>query len=103
MIRLPYLYSLVILTLFTGCSTPPDSSPSRSPKIRSISAKGNVSILTFSEDKFSATVTIPYGSQSIEPIFKKLMADENTDVLDQYLDGTVNDNIAQEIKDVIIA
>ena len=103
MIRLPYLYSLVLLTLFTGCSTPPDSSPSRSPKIRSISAAGNVSILTFSEDKFSATVTIPHGSQSIEPIFKKLMADENTDVLDQYLDGTVNENIAQEIKDVIIA
>ena len=103
MIRLPYLYSLVLLTLFTGCSTPPDSSPSISPKIRSISAAGNVSILTFSEDKFSATITIPRGSQSIEPIFKKLMAEDNTDVLDQYLDGTVNENIAPEIKDEIIA
>ena len=103
MIRLPYFYSLVLLTLFIGCGTPPDSSPSISPKTRSISAAGNVSILTFSEDKFSATVTIPHGSQSIEPIFKKLMAEDNTDVLDQYLDGTVNENIAPEIKDEIIA
>ena len=103
MIRLPYLYSLVLLALFTGCSAPPDSSPSGSPKTPSFGTTGNVSILTFSEDKFSATVTIPHGSQSIDPIFTKLMADDNSDVLDQYLDGTVNENIAQEIKDVIIA
>ena len=103
MIRFPFLHLLVLLTLFTGCSVPPDSSPSESPKTRSIGTAGNVSILTFSEDKFYATVTIPHGSQSIEPIFKKLMADDNTDVLDQYLDGTVNENIAPEIKDVIIA
>ena len=103
MIRLPYLYSLVILALFTGCSTPPDSSPPGSPKTPSFGTTGNVSILTFSEDKFSATVTIPHGSQSIDTIFRKLMADDNTDVLDQYLEGTVNENIAQEIKDVIIA
>jgi hypothetical protein len=38
--------------------------------------------LTFSEDKFYATVTIPHGSQSVDPIFKKLMANDNTDVLD---------------------
>ena len=103
MIRSPYLYSLVLLSLFTGCSTPPDSSPSGSPKTPSFGTTGNVSILTFSEDKFSATVTIPHGSQSIDTIFRKLMADDNTDVLDQYLEGTVNENIAQEIKDVIIA
>ena len=103
MIRLPYLYSLVLLALFTGCSTPPDSSPPGSPKTPSFGTTGNVSILTFSEDKFSATVTIPHGSQSIDPIFRKLMADDNTDVLDQYLEGTVNENIVQEIKDVIIA
>ena len=103
MIRLLHLYLLVILALFTSCSTPPDSSPSGSPIIRSNSDTGNVSILTFSEDKFFATVTIPHGSQSIDPIFRKLMADDNTDVLDQYLDGTVNENIAPEIKDVIIA
>ena len=103
MIRLPHLYLLVLLALFTSCSAPPDSSPSGSLKIRSISAAGNVSILTFSEDKFFATVTIPHGSQSIDPIFIKLMADDNTDVLDQYLDGTVNENIAPEIKDEIIA
>ena len=103
MIRLLHLYLLVILTLFTSCSTPPDSSPSGSPIIRSNSDTGNVSILTFSEDKFFATVTIPHGSQSIDPIFRKLMADDNTDVLDQYLDGTVKENIAPEIKDVIIA
>ena len=103
MIRLLHLYLLVILALFTSCSTPPDSSPSGSPIIRSNSDTGNVSILTFSEDKFFATVTIPHGSQSIDPIFRKLMADDNTDVLDQYLDGTVKENIAPEIKDVIIA
>ncbi len=103
MIRLPHQYLLVLLALFTSCSAPPDSSPSGSPKIRSISAAGNVSILTFSEDKFFATVTIPHGSQSIDPIFRKLMAGDNTDVLDQYLDGTLNENIAPEIKDVIIA
>ena len=103
MIRLPYLHLLVLLFLFTSCSAPPDSSPSRSPKTRSFGTTGNVSILTFSEDKFSATITIPRGSQSIEPIFKKLMAEDNTDVLDQYLDGTVNENIAPEIKDEIIA
>ena len=103
MIRLPYLHLLVLLFLFTSCSAPPDSSPSRSPKTRSFGTTGNVSILTFSEDKFSATITIPHGSQSIETIFKKLMAEDNTDVLDQYLDGTVNENIAPEIKDEIIA
>ena len=103
MIRLPNLFLLVLLALFTGCSAPPDSSPSESLKIRSISAATNVSILTFSEDKFFVTVTIPHGSQSIDPIFLKLMADDNTDVLDQYLDGTVNENIAPEIKDEIIA
>ncbi len=103
MIRLLHLCLLVILALFTSCSTPPDSPPSGSPIIRSNSDTGNVSILTFSEDKFFATVTIPHGSQSIDPIFRKLMADDNTDVLDQYLDGTVNENIAPEIKDVIIA
>jgi len=103
MIRLPYLYSLVLLSLFTGCSTPPDSSPSKSPKTRSISKAGNVSILTFTEDKFYATITIPHGSQSVDPIFKKLMADDNADVLDQYLDGTVREDIAPEIKDIIIA
>ena len=31
------------------------------------------------------------------------MANDNTDVLDQYLDGTVNEDIAPEIKNVIIA
>ena len=103
MIRLLHLCLLVILALFTSCSTPPDSSPSGSPIIRSNSDTGNVSILTFSEDKFFATVNIPHGSQSIDPIFRKLMADDNTDVLDQYLDGTVKENIAPEIKDVIIA
>ena len=103
MIRLLHLCLLVILALFTSCSTPPDSSPSGSPIIRSNSDTGNVSILTFSEDKFFATVTIPHGSQSIDPIFRKLMADDNTDVLDQYLDGTVKENNAPEIKDVIIA
>ena len=103
MIRLPYLHLLVIFSLFTGCGTPPDSSPSGSPKTRSLSVAGNVSILTFSEDKLSATVTISGGSQSIEPIFKKLMAGDNTDVLDQYLDGTVNKDIVPEIKDEIIA
>ena len=103
MIRLHYLYLLVLLTLFTGCNTPPDSSPSKSPKTRSISKAGNVSILTFTEDKFYATITIPHGSQSVDPIFKKLMADDNADVLDQYLDGTVREDIAPEIKDVIIA
>ena len=103
MIRLPYLYSLVLLTPFTGCNTPPDSSPSKSPKTRSISKAGNVSILTFTEDKFYATITIPHGSQSVDPIFKKLMADDNADVLDQYLDGTVREDIAPEIKDIIIA
>ena len=103
MIRLLHLCLLVILALFTSCSTPPDSSPSGSPIIRSNSDTGNVSILTLSEDKFFATVTIPHGSQSIDPIFRKLMADDNTDVLDQYLDGTVKENIAPEIKDVIIA
>ena len=103
MICFPFLHLLVLLTLFTGCSIPPDPSPSGLPKTRSIGTAGNVSILTFSEDKFYATVTIPHGSQSIEPIFKKLMADDNTDVLDQYLDGTVNEDIALEIKDVIIA
>ncbi|HIB73397.1 MAG TPA: hypothetical protein EYO50_05695, partial [Candidatus Marinimicrobia bacterium] len=91
MICFPFLHLLVLLTLFTGCSIPPDPSPSGLPKTRSIGTAGNVSILTFSEDKFYATVTIPHGSQSIEPIFKKLMADDNTDVLDQYLDGTVNE------------
>jgi len=59
--------------------------------------------LTFTEDKFYATITIPHGSQSVDPIFKKLMADDNADVLDQYLDGTVREDIAPEIKDVIIA
>ena len=103
MIRLLHLCLLVILALFTSCSTPPDSSPSGSPIIRSNRDTGKVSILTFSEDKFFATVTIPHGSQSIDPIFRKLMADDNTDVLDQYLDGTVKENIAPEIKDVIIA
>ena len=103
MIRLLHLYLLVILALFTSRSTTPDSSPSGSPIIRSNSDTGNVSILTFSEDKFFATVTIPHSSQSIDPIFRKLMADDNTDVLDQYLDGTVKENIAPEIKDVIIA
>ena len=103
MIRLPYLHLLVIFSLFPGCGTPPDSSPSGLPKTRSFGVAGNVSILTFSEDKFSATVTISHGSQSIEQIFKKLMADDNTDVLDQYLDGTVNEDIAPEIKDEIIA
>ena len=101
--RLPYLHLLVLLSLFTSCSAPPDSSPSGSPKTPSFGTTGNVSILTFSEDKFSATITIPHGSQSIEPIFKKLMVDDNTDVLDQYLDGTVNENIVPEIKDEIIA
>jgi len=103
MIRLTHLHLPVILSLFTGCVSPPKSSPSDLPKTRSFSVEGNVSILTFSEDKFSATVTISHGSQSIEPIFKKLMADDNTDVLDQYLDGTVNEDIASEIKDEIIA
>ena len=103
MIRLPYLCLLVLFALFTGCSTPPDSSPSGSPKTPSLGTTGNVSILTFSEDKFSASVTIPHGSKSICPIFKKLISNDNTDVLDQYLNGTVNKDIAQEIKDVIIA
>ena len=103
MIRLNYLYLLVILALFTGCNTPPDSSPYISPKTHSISKAGNVSILTFSEDKFHATITMPHGSQSVGPILKKLMADDNTNVLDQYLDGTVNEDTAPEIKDVIIA
>ena len=103
MIRLPYLCSLVIFALFTGCSTPPDSSPSGSPKTPPLGTTGNVSILTFSEDKFSARATIPHGSKSIGPIFKKLISNDNTDVLDQYLNGTVNKDIAQEIKDVIIA
>ena len=102
MIRLNYLYLVVLLNLFTGCNTPPDSSPYISPKTHSISKAGNVSILTFSEDKFFATITIPHGSQSVGPILKKLMADDNTNVLDQYLDGTVNEDTAPEIKDVII-
>ena len=32
-----------------------------------------------------------------------MISNDNTDVLDQYLNGTVNKDIAQEIKDVIIA
>ena len=103
MIRFPHLYLLVLFSLFTSCSAPPDPSPSGLPKTHSFDTTGNVSILTFSEDKFSATITIPHGTRSIEPIFKKLMADDNTDVLDQYLDGTVNEDIASEIKDEIIA
>ena len=103
MIRLNYLYLLVLLAPFTGCNTPPDSSPYIPPKTHSISKEGNVSILTFSEDKFYATITIPHGSQSVGPIFKKLMSGDNTNVLDQYLDGTVNEDTAPEIKDIIIA
>ena len=103
MLRFNYLYLLALLIPFTGCNTPPVSSPNISPKTHSISKAGNVSILTFSEDKFYATITIPHGSKSLGPIFKTLMADDNTNVLDQYLDGTVNEDTAPEIKDAIIA
>ena len=102
MIRYSSLHLMVFLVLVTGCSGPPDSTPSGSPKTRSHGVTGNVSILTFSEDKYSARITIPHGPQLIAPIFKKLMADNNTDVLDQYLDGTVQKNIAPEIKELII-
>ncbi len=88
------LLNLLILTFFIGCST--------SPTISTQSTTNKISILTFSEDKLSATITISNGPNSFELALHQLMEHDNTIVVDQYLDGVVENSIISEIKDVII-
>jgi hypothetical protein len=88
------LLNLLILTFFIGCST--------SPTISTQSRTNRISILTFSEDKLSATITISNGPNSFELALHQLMEHDNTIVVDQYLDGVVENSIISEIKDVII-
>jgi hypothetical protein len=88
------LLNLLILTFFIGCST--------SPTISTQSTTNRISILTFSEDKLSATITISNGPNSFELALHQLMEHDNTIVVDQYLDGVVENSIISEIKDVII-
>ena len=95
MIKLHKLLYLLIILFFISCST--------SPSISSSSTTNKISILTFSEDKFSATITIPSGPNSFEQALHQLMKHDNTIVIDQYLNGTVEKSIASEIKDVIIS
>ena len=72
------------------------------PTISTESTTNKISILTFSEDKFSATITIPSGPNSFQHALHQLMKRDNTLVIDQYLDGVVENSIVSEIKDVII-
>ena len=88
------LLYLLILILFIGCST--------SPTVSTQSTTNKISILTFSEDKLSATITIPTGPNAFEQALHQLMEHDNTIVLDQYLYGVVENSIVSEIKDVII-
>ena len=88
------LLYLLILTFFIGCST--------SPTVSTQSTTNKISILTFSEDKLSATITIPNGPNAFEQALHQLMEHDNTIVLDQYLYGVVENSIVSEIKDVII-
>ena len=88
------LLYLLILTFFIGCST--------SPTVSTQSTTNKISILTFSEDKLSATITIPNGPNAFEQALHQLMERDNTIVLDQYLYGVVENSIVSEIKDVII-
>ena len=93
MIPFNKLLYLLILTFFIG---------STSPTVSTQSTTNKISILTFSEDKFSATITIPNGPNSFEQALHQLMEHDNTIVVDQYLDGVVENSIVSEIKDVII-
>lgn len=88
------LLYLFIVLLFIGCSSP--------PTISTESTTNKISILTFSEDKFSATITIPSGPNSFQHALHQLMKRDNTLVIDQYLNGVVENSIVSEIKDVII-
>ncbi|MFL3026998.1 MAG: hypothetical protein ACJZ1O_01755 [Candidatus Neomarinimicrobiota bacterium] len=63
------LYALIIL-FFISCST--------SPPISTPSTQNKISILTFSEDRFSATITIPSGPNSFEHALRQLMRHDNT-------------------------
>ena len=88
------LYALIIL-FFISCST--------SPPISTPSTQNKISILTFSEDRFSATITIPSEPNSFEHALRQLMRHDNTMVLDQYLYGVDEKSIVSEIKDAIIS
>tara|TARA_B100000959_G_scaffold268237_1_gene312702 strand:+ start:530 stop:1594 length:1065 start_codon:yes stop_codon:yes gene_type:complete len=95
MIKLQQLLYQLILIFFISCST--------SPPISTQSTTNKISILTFSEDGFSATITIPSGPNSLENALHQLMKHDNTIAIDQYLNGVVENSIISETKDAIIS
>ena len=102
MIKFHQFFYLCILCLFLGCSSSPNISTQSTNNSIHQSSINKISILTFSEDGLSASITIPNGPNSIEHTLHKLMKKDNTKVIDQYLDGVVDDNIVPEIKEAII-
>ncbi len=94
MITFNKLLYLLILIFFVGCST--------APTVSTQSTTNKISILTFSEDNFSATITIPKGPNSFEQTLHRLMVRDNSIVIDQYLEGIVESSIVSEMKDAII-
>ena len=94
MITFNKLLYLLILIFFIGCST--------GPTVSTQSTTNKISILTFSEDNLSATITIPKGPNSFEQTLHRLMVRDNSIVIDQYLEGVVESSIVSEMKDAII-
>ena len=102
MIQFRKVFYLLILSLFIRCSSSPTVDPNSNNNSINQTSINKISILTFSEDGLSASITIPNGPNSIEQTLYRLMTQDNTTVIDQYLDGVIDDSIVLEMKDLII-
>lgn len=102
MIKFQQSISIVVLYVFISCTSSPNISTQSKNNTVGESSINKISILTYSEDGLSATITIPKGLNSIEQTLHQLLKKDNSQVIDQYLDGVIDKSIASEMKEAII-
>ena len=102
MIKFQQSITIAFLYLFISCASSPNISTQSKNNTVGESSINKISILTYSEDGLSATITIPKGLNSIEQTLHQLLKKDNSQVIDQYLDGVIDNSIASEMKEAII-
>ena len=102
MIKFQQSISIAVLCVFISCTSSPNISTQSKKNTAGESSINKISILTYSEDGLSATITIPKGLNSIEQTLHQLLKKDNSQVIDQYLNGVIDKSIASEMKEAII-
>ena len=94
MIKFQQSIRIVVLYVFISCTSSPNISTQSKNNTVGESSINKISILTYSEEGLSATITIPKGLNSIEQTLHQLLKKDNSQVIDQYLDGVIDKSLS---------